>query len=73
MPANEVADRQNLMGQALRFIYDTVTMKNHVIGRQVIETKPQMKKTVLSHRKRIQKSPSLICSFFQTQTTRYAA
>jgi Transposase and inactivated derivatives len=48
-------------------------LKNHVIGRQVIETKPQMKKTVLSHRKRIQKSPSLICSFFQTQTTRYAA
>jgi transposase len=48
-------------------------LKNHVIGRQVIETKPQMKKAVLSHMKRIQKSPSLICSFFQTQTTRYAA
>jgi transposase len=48
-------------------------LKNHGIGRQVIETKPQMKKAVLSHMRRIQKSPSLICSFFQTQTTRYAA
>jgi len=48
-------------------------LKNHVLGRQVIETKPQMKKAVLSHMRSIQKSPSLICSFFQTQTTRYAA
>ena len=48
-------------------------LKNHVIGRQVIETKPQMKKAVLSRMRSIQKSPSLICSFFQTQTTRYAA
>jgi transposase len=48
-------------------------LKNHGIGRQVIETKPQMKKAVLSHMRSIQKSPSLICSFFQTQTTRYAA
>jgi len=48
-------------------------VKNHVIGRQVIETKPQMKKAVLSHMRSIQKSPGLICSFFQTQTTRYAA
>ena len=48
-------------------------LKNHVIGRQVIATKPQMKKAVLSHMRSIQKSPGLICSFFQTQTTRYAA
>jgi transposase len=44
-------------------------LKNHRIGHQVIETKPQMKKAVLCHMRSIQKSPSLICSFFQTQTT----
>ena len=48
-------------------------LKNHGIGRKVIETKAQMKKSVLSHMKHIQKSPGLICSFFQTKTTRYAA
>jgi len=48
-------------------------LKNQGIGRKVIETKPQMKKAVLSHMRSIQKSPGLICSFFQTPTTRYAA
>jgi len=48
-------------------------LKNNGIGRQVIHTKPQMKRAVISHMKSIQKSPDLICSFFQAETTRYAA
>jgi transposase len=48
-------------------------LKNKGIGRQTIQTKPQMKRAVISHMRSIQKSPNLICSFFQAETTRYAA
>ena len=48
-------------------------LKNNGIGRQVIHTKPQMKRAIISHMRSIQKSPNLICSFFQAETTRYAA
>jgi len=48
-------------------------LKNNGVGRQVNHTKPQMKRAVIAHMKRIQKSPDLICSFFQAETTRYAA
>jgi len=48
-------------------------LKNNGIGRQTIQTKPQMKRAVISHMRSIQKSPNLICSFFQAETTRYAA
>lgn len=48
-------------------------LKNNGVGRQIIHTKPQMKRAVIAHMKRIQKSPDLICSFFQAETTRYAA
>jgi transposase len=48
-------------------------LKNQGVGRKVIETKAQMKRTVISHMRKIQKSPHLICSFFQSDTTRYAA
>jgi hypothetical protein len=47
--------------------------KNHAIGRQVVNTKPEMKRSVISHMRKLQKSPLLVCSFFQTETTRYAA
>jgi len=48
-------------------------LKNHGIGRQAVTTKPQMKRAVISHMRKLQKSPQLVCSFFQTETTRYAA
>jgi len=48
-------------------------LKNNGLGRQIIHTKPQMKRAVISHMRRIQKSANLICSFFQAETTRYAA
>jgi transposase len=48
-------------------------LKNNGIGRQAIQTKPQMKRAVISHMRSLQKSPNLICSFFQAETTRYAA
>ena len=48
-------------------------LKNHGIGRQIIDNKPQMKRSVIAHMKKLQKSPQLVCSFFQTETTRYAA
>jgi transposase len=48
-------------------------LKNNGIGRQVVQTKPQMKRAVISHMRSLQKSPNLICSFFQAETTRYAA
>ncbi|MBW2154476.1 MAG: IS630 family transposase [Deltaproteobacteria bacterium] len=47
-------------------------LKNHAIGRQVIESKNQLKKAVMSHMRRLQKSKHLIRSFFCTETTCYA-
>lgn len=48
-------------------------LKNQAVGRKIIETKAQLTRIVLSHMKKIQRSPHLICSFFQAETTRYAA
>jgi len=48
-------------------------LKNHGIGRQAVNTKPQMKRAVISHMRKLQKSPQLVCSFFKAETTRYAA
>jgi transposase len=48
-------------------------LKNHGIGRQAVKTKPQMKRAVISHMRKLQKSPKLVCSFFKAETTRYAA
>jgi transposase len=48
-------------------------LKNHGIGRQAVTTKPQMKRAVISHMRKLQKSPQLVCSFFKAETTRYAA
>ncbi|MFH1241569.1 MAG: IS630 family transposase [Pseudomonadota bacterium] len=46
-------------------------LKNHGIGRQIIESKNQLKRAVMSHMRRLQKSPELIRSFFLTHTTCY--
>ncbi len=48
-------------------------LKNHGIGRQGITSKSHLKKAVLSYMRKLQKSPSLIRSFFFTPTTCYAA
>jgi transposase len=48
-------------------------LKNHGVGRKVIESKSQLKKEVLSHMRKIQRAASLIRSFFYADTTRYAA
>jgi transposase len=48
-------------------------LKNHGIGRKVVESKSQLKKEVLSHMRRIQRAAALIRSFFYADTTRYAA
>jgi transposase len=47
-------------------------LKNHTIGRKMIESKTQLKKAVMSHMKRLQKSGHLIRSFFCSKTTCYA-
>jgi transposase len=48
-------------------------LKNHAIGRQAIQSKTELRSTVVSHMRRLQKSPALIRSFFWSETTRYAA
>jgi len=48
-------------------------LKNNGIGRNSITTKSQLHKAVLVHMRHLQKSPTLIRSFFQAPTTRYAA
>jgi transposase len=48
-------------------------LRNNGIGRKVITTPEQLKKEVVSHMRRLQKSPLLIQSFFQAPTTKYAA
>lgn len=48
-------------------------LKNHGIGRKVVESKAQLKKEVLSHMRKIQRAAALIRSFFYADTTRYAA
>jgi len=48
-------------------------LKNQGIGRKMILSLRQMRRDVLSHMRFLQKSPSLIQSFFHTPTTTYAA
>ena len=47
-------------------------LKNNCIGRKALSSKEQLRKTVMSHLRKIQKMPALIKSFFQSPTTRYA-
>ncbi len=48
-------------------------LKNNGIGRKIITSKDQMKKEVVSHLRRLQKTSDKVRSFFQAPTTKYAA
>jgi transposase len=48
-------------------------LKNHGIGKQTITGPNQLKHSILCHLRKIQKLPSLVCSFFHTPQTLYAA
>lgn len=48
-------------------------LKNNGIGRQAITGPDQMKRSVISHLRFLQKSPDLIRSFFHAPSTAYAA
>ena len=48
-------------------------LKNQGVGRMIIEGPAQLHYAVVSHLKLLQRCPALIRSFFQTQTTAYAA
>ena len=48
-------------------------LKTHTLGRQVMASREELRRMVLSHLHRMQKLPALIRSFFRAPTTRYAA
>jgi transposase len=48
-------------------------LKNNAIGRQSIDTPDQLHGAVISHLRFIQKSPERVFSYFQNETTKYAA
>jgi hypothetical protein len=48
-------------------------LKNNAIGRQAITTPQHLKAAVISHLRFIQKSPDRVRSYFQNETTKYAA
>jgi transposase len=48
-------------------------LKNHALGKMSHNTLQQMKKAALGHMRYIQKSPSLVKSFFQAPSTVYAS
>jgi transposase len=48
-------------------------LKNNAIGRQAITTPQHLKAAVISHLRFIQKSPYRVRSYFQNETTKYAA
>jgi transposase len=48
-------------------------LKNNGIGRKMITGPDDLKREVLAHMHHLQKSPTLIRSFFQAPTTKYAA
>ena len=48
-------------------------LKNHAIGRQSITSPDQLKSAIISHLRWVQKSPDRVRSYFQNETTRYAA
>lgn len=47
-------------------------LKNNCIGRKFLSSKAQLRNQVLNHLRKLQKMPTLIMSFFQSPTTRYA-
>jgi transposase len=48
-------------------------LKNNAIGRQRIDSPKQLNKAVISHLRFVQKSPHRVRSYFQNETTKYAA
>jgi transposase len=48
-------------------------LKNNAIGRQCINSPDQLHGAVISHLRFIQKSPNRVCSYFNNETTKYAA
>jgi transposase len=48
-------------------------LKNNAIGRQSITSPEQLHSAVVSHLRFIQKSPDRVCSYFNSETTKYAA
>jgi len=48
-------------------------LKNNAIGRQSINSPDQLHGAVISHLRFIQKSPDRVCSYFNNETTKYAA
>jgi transposase len=49
------------------------SLKNGELGRKIHTTKEQMKRTAISHLRKLQKLPALIRSYFQKPSTIYAA
>jgi transposase len=48
-------------------------LKNNAVGRQSITSPEQLKGAIISHLRLVQKSPDRVRSYFQSETTRYAA
>jgi transposase len=48
-------------------------LKNNAIGRHCITSPNQLQGEVISHLRYIQKSPDRVCSYFRSETTKYAA
>lgn len=48
-------------------------LRNNAIGRQCITSPDGLQGAVISHLRLIQKSPNRVCSYFQSETTKYAA
>jgi transposase len=48
-------------------------LKNNAVGRQSITSPDQLKGAIISHLRLVQKSPHRVRSYFQSETTRYAA
>jgi transposase len=48
-------------------------LKNNAVGRQSIASPDQLKAAIIRHLRLVQKSPDRVRSYFQNETTRYAA
>lgn len=48
-------------------------LKSNAVGRQSITSPEQLKGTIISHLRLVQKSPDRVRSYFQNETTKYAA
>jgi transposase len=48
-------------------------LKNNAVGRQSVTSPDHLKSAIISHLRLVQKSPDRVRSYFQSETTRYAA